>query len=188
MTVGGTCAKAGVQETRGHSSTSSWLNVAGVGSVTCAPTARSILHRHVTQKSGADAPEGEATTTTLAVPGANQDVHVSSGEQTPTVGLDRCHLHLAPHRSSLPVVEQWLLQHQEVSGLTQQQAQMKTENNPHLQLAPYRSSSPVVALWLGSPAATLAAASAAEFLTGEYAAHTCGTVDGADTVSCRALA
>ncbi len=41
------------------------------------------------------------------------------------------------------------------------------------QLAAYRSSSPVVALWLGRPASTLAAASAAEFFTGEYAAHTC---------------
>jgi hypothetical protein len=45
----------------------------------------------------------------------------------------------------------------------------------HLQLAAYRSSSPVVALWLGRPAATLAAASDAEFFTGEYAAHTWGT-------------
>ena len=42
-----------------------------------------------------------------------------------------------------------------------------------LQFAAYRSSSPEVAEWEGSPAATLAAASAAEFFTGEYAAHTC---------------
>ena len=42
----------------------------------------------------------------------------------------------------------------------------------HLQLAAYRSSSPVVAEWEGSPSATLATASAAEFFTGEYAAHT----------------
>ena len=42
-----------------------------------------------------------------------------------------------------------------------------------LQLAWYVSSSPVVAEWLGLPAAALARASAGEFFTGLYAAHTC---------------
>jgi hypothetical protein len=132
----------------GQRSTCSWLKVAGVGSATSAPTARSILQMR---------PCGSCVGRLLPIDCSCLQREMRTQQLGGRSTHSAANCHAGRTRASTSVINEML------------------DHFAHLQLAAYRSSSPVVALWLGRPAATLAAASAAEFFTGEYAAQTCGS-------------